>query len=58
MAATPATCADILSSHAGAWRRAVDHPFLDATQDGTIQPAQFDCWLAQDGWVARRAGMR
>lgn len=30
------------------WQRAVDAPFLDAVREGTVAPAAFDRWLAQD----------
>ena len=33
---------------AEAWRRATRHPFLDAVREGTVAPAAFDTWLAQD----------
>ena len=33
---------------APAWQRATQHPFLDAVREGTVDPAVFDAWLAQD----------
>ena len=30
------------------WTAAIRHPFLDAVREGTIAPAAFDRWLAQD----------
>ncbi|MDP9165168.1 MAG: TenA family transcriptional regulator [Actinomycetota bacterium] len=30
------------------WQAATHHPFLDAVREGTITPAAFDRWLAQD----------
>lgn len=30
------------------WTAATRHPFLEAVRDGTITPAAFDRWLAQD----------
>lgn len=38
----------LLSRHAGRWRGATAHPFLDAVRDGTIPEQAFDTWLVQD----------
>jgi thiaminase/transcriptional activator TenA len=47
--ATPAgSTADLLRRHAGAWRGATRHPFLDAVRDGALPAGAFAAWLAQD----------
>ncbi|CCG01102.1 TenA family transcriptional regulator [Blastococcus saxobsidens] len=40
--------AELLTAHPDAWRDATRHPFLTAVRDGTLAPAAFDTWLAQD----------
>lgn len=40
--------AELLESHAVAWRDATRHPFLDAVREGTIGRGAFDTWLVQD----------
>jgi thiaminase/transcriptional activator TenA len=40
--------AELLQHHAGAWRRATRHPFLDAVREGTVPEPAFDTWLVQD----------
>ena len=44
--AVPVT--ELLTRHPDAWRAATRHPFLDAVREGTLAPAAFDTWLAQD----------
>lgn len=39
---------ELVSRHAGAWRGATRHPFLDAVREGTLPREAFDLWLAQD----------
>lgn len=38
----------LLERHAGAWREATDHPFLDGVREGTLFPGAFAAWLVQD----------
>lgn len=40
--------AELLASHAAAWRDATRHPFLDAVRKGTVGREAFDTWLVQD----------
>ncbi|MEO0757767.1 MAG: TenA family transcriptional regulator [Cyanobacteria bacterium J06648_16] len=42
------TCAQLLKTHTTAWKSATVHPFLQACQQGSITPQQFDTWLVQD----------
>lgn len=42
------TCQQLLQQHAQDWREATAHPFLEQCKSGTIKPAQFNTWLAQD----------
>ena len=42
------TCPQLLQQHAQDWREATAHPFLEQCKSGTIKPAQFNTWLAQD----------
>ena len=39
---------DLLGRHADAWAAATRHPFLAGVRDGTVPPADFARWLAQD----------
>lgn len=48
MMAATLTCAQLLKTHTTAWKSATVHPFLQACQQGTIAPQQFDTWLVQD----------
>lgn len=44
----------LLLTHAGLWRDATHHPFLDGVRDGSLPPPALDRWLAQDyQFVAR-----
>ena len=40
--------AELVTTLAGEWRAATRHPFLAGVRDGTVPPAAFDTWLAQD----------
>jgi len=42
------TCASLLETYPEVWKNAIEHPFLQECQAGTIQPAQFNTWLVQD----------
>jgi thiaminase len=37
----PESCAEL-------WTRAIDHPFVRATADGTLAPSSFHTWIQQD----------
>ena len=53
MTSSVLTCADLLLAHAGAWRAATVHPFLQQCQQGAIAPSQFNTWLVQDALFVR-----
>jgi thiaminase/transcriptional activator TenA len=38
----------LIERHAAQWQAATRHPFLAAIRDGTLPPAAFAAWLAQD----------
>lgn len=42
------TTEQLIDAHAGPWRGATRHPFLDAVRDGSLPAAAFDRWLVQD----------
>ncbi len=39
---------ELIQAEAGLWRAATHHAFLDEVRDGTLAPAAFARWLAQD----------
>jgi thiaminase len=39
---------ELLERHPAAWRRATQHPFLDAVREGTLPAGVFEAWLTQD----------
>jgi thiaminase len=45
--------AELLADLAAQWSAATRHPFLDGVRDGTVPPAAFDTWLAQDAHFVR-----
>ncbi|KAI3424850.1 hypothetical protein D9Q98_008234 [Chlorella vulgaris] len=47
------SCSALLAANTEAWHDATHHLFLEACQNGSIQSAQFDAWLVQDGTFAR-----
>ncbi len=42
------TTQELIQADAGLWRAATHHAFLDEVRDGTLAPAAFARWLAQD----------
>ncbi len=42
------TTQELIQADAGLWRAATHHAFLDEVRDGTLAPATFARWLAQD----------
>jgi thiaminase len=47
------TSAQLLSEQEPAWKRILTHPFVARTSDGTLPPATFDRWLAEDYFFVR-----
>jgi thiaminase/transcriptional activator TenA len=39
----PESCAEV-------WSRAIDHPFMQAVADGTLEADRFHVWIQQDRW--------
>jgi thiaminase/transcriptional activator TenA len=42
------TTRELIADDRELWHAATHHPFLDGVRDGTLDPAAFSRWLAQD----------
>jgi len=42
------TGSELILRHPSEWRAATQHPFLEATRDGSLAPEAFNAWLQQD----------